>query len=660
MTLTLNLLTAFIAAIPMPPVSFVELWAPPAVTGREQGLMDVVARKLPPGLAKRRDAYGSLIVSAEGAVVTRVLAVAVDDGGFVVSGIRPDGYLRLRSVTGRGGSAAARLEGRPVRVHGTKGQVPAVVLAKSVHLGGARPDRVTEEHLFVDVGADSVEDVAGMGIALLDPVTSRELVVLGGALAGPGVARRCILAATLSALRSVPKEAFPRDLAVVFVAQSRLGGRPLGLGWRGVIHGLLPERAHVVQPGGNSEQAVTTAGGSTGVPELERLSLRTRYLGTPVEMVRAADVEALADHIASGLMGVTAGASEIQWPASMVHTMPNDAAAITHEDAVTYLAGLTAVSGVSGHEEGVRNTLRFFLNRMLQGSARPEVDEAGNMTLTVGQGARSLLFIAHMDEVGFVVQRIGDDGRCLLRPRGGLYVSLYGWSAMELVMPTGVIPGVSVVVGEELWLDLGTDSREKTEALGVTPGQPATVPKEFLRLGAHRASGRSPDDRVGCAALVMAIKDLDLEALDRKVIFAWVTREETGLHGAEALARRLATVPEAVFPVDTFVTSDNPREDHPFVYARLGAGPVLRAMDSSAITLPTVLGRVRGIAEGRGIPLGVGIMGGGNDGSRFVPRGAVNCPLSWPQRCSHTRVETMDLRDLERLAELVRSVAVEY
>ena len=136
MTLTLNLLTAFIAAIPMPPVSFVELWAPPAVTGREQGLMDVVARKLPPGLAKRRDAYGSLIVSAEGAVVTRGLAVAVDDGGCVVSGIRPDGYLRLRSVTGRGGSAAARLEGRPVRVHGTKGQVPAVVLAKSVHLGG--------------------------------------------------------------------------------------------------------------------------------------------------------------------------------------------------------------------------------------------------------------------------------------------------------------------------------------------------------------------------------------------------------------------------------------------------------------------------------------------------------------------------------------------
>ena len=156
------------------------------------------------------------------------------------------------------------------------------------------------------------------------------------------------------------------------------------------------------------------------------------------------------------------------------------------------------------------------------------------------------------------------------------------------------------------------------------------------------------------------LSELDLAALDRRVVFAWVTREETGLHGADALARSLRPRPEAVFPVDTFVSSDSPRDDPRFAFAPLGAGPVLLAMDSSSIVLPRVLERMYEIAGRHGIALQAGIVAGGNDGSRFVPQGAVNCPLSWPQRCSHTRVETMDLRDLEALAELVRRVAAEY
>ncbi len=115
-----------------------------------------------------------------------------------------------------------------------------------------------------------------------------------------------------------------------------------------------------------------------------------------------------------------------------------------------------------------------------------------------------------------------------------------------------------------------------------------------------------------------------------------------------------------VFPVDTFVTSDSPIEDPRYAFAKLGGGPVLRALDNTSLTPRATLDRVRAVAAPLGIPLQIGVMGGGNDGSRFVPEGAIDCPLAWPQRNSHSRVETLDLRDLQALGRLVAAVARDF
>jgi len=215
-------------------------------------------------------------------------------------------------------------------------------------------------------------------------------------------------------------------------------------------------------------------------------------------------------------------------------------------------------------------------------------------------------------------------------------------------------------------LDVGARSAAEAAALGVAIGDAATVPKELNALGAHRAAGRSNDDRVGCAALLLALRELGpdadakLRAAQRRVVFAFTTREEVGLEGADVLARNLRPVPDVVFAVDTFVTSDSPLEDPRYAFAKLGGGPVLRALDNSSLTPVSVLDRVRAVAGPAGIPLQMGTMGGGNDGSRFVPEGSIDCPLAWPQRCSHSRVETLDLRDLQALGHLLAAVALDY
>lgn len=643
-------------------VPFLELWYPAAAPGRTAALTAAIERQLPVGLVRRRDAFGSLIVMREDASPTRVLAVGIDETSYVVSRIRPDGYLRLRLVGAGGSRWHEHHEGRPVRVHTRDGkQLPGVIVVDNVHLRAPRPDPVTERHLFVDIGADSPEQVHAMGVRLLDVVTARELVAMENAVAGVGVGQRALIVAALAAIRARGADGFPEDLAVAFVAQSRVGRPPLGRAWEGVLHSLGPARATVLSLGAETQrEAVRVRDASRGRPETASLYLRVAHRRTPVEKVTFADVKTFADAVAKRVFSLEA-ASAIAWPAHRFYGQPQDVASHGHEDAVLALAGLTTVQSVSGHEEGVRKTLSFFLGRILQGRVRPDVDAAGNMTVTVGTGERTILFVAHMDEVGFVVQRIEDDGRLLMRRRGGLYAHLYGHSAMELLTPKGVLPGISILQSAgRMYLDIGASSKEDAIARGVATGQPATVPKEFLRLGAHRATGRSFDDRVGCAAMINALRSIDFDKLDRKVVFAWVTREEIGLEGAEALAEAMKPSPEIVFPVDTFVSTDSPRDDKRYAYTRIGEGAVLRAIDSSSITPLNALDRVRQIAEKHGIPLQIGTVDGGNDGSRFVPRGTLDCPLSWPQRCSHSRVETMDLRDLESLTELIVRVATEY
>jgi len=142
--------------------------------------------------------------------------------------------------------------------------------------------------------------------------------------------------------------------------------------------------------------------------------------------------------------------------------------------------------------------------------------------------------------------------------------------------------------------------------------------------------------------------------LKHRLILAWSVREETGLEGAIALAKRYGSSVKRVFSIDTFVSSDSPAESTRFAFAPLGSGAVIRGLDNSSVVTPTEIDRIVTIARGNRIPLQVGATNGGTDGSEFVPYGAIHVSLSWPGRYSHSPVEVLDLRDLEALTSLIR------
>ncbi len=337
-----------------------------------------------------------------------------------------------------------------------------------------------------------------------------------------------------------------------------------------------------------------------------------------------------------------------------------DAERLRETEAV--LKTLVESYGVSGMEAPVRDAVR----RLLPAWAKPQVDTAGNLWVTAGRGEPTVVLVAHLDEVGFEVTAIGEDGVLEVMPRGGIFPAL--WAGRPALVHGGPFPVPAVFQPLDsaaassgdpasLRVDVGATSRTQVEALGIRIGYTVTSPKEYVRLAGERATARSFDDRVGSAAQVMAVRRLAPEKLQHTVIFLWSVREEIGLEGARAAARALGLRTARVHAIDTFVSADSPRELQTFAVAPLGRGPVARALDNSSVTPPALLDSLVALADSRGIPLQVGTTNGGNDGSAFAEFGVPDVPIGWPLRYSHSPVELADLRDVAHLAELVQAVA---
>jgi putative aminopeptidase FrvX len=680
----------------------------PAVSGREDAAAEFIAGRLT-GLPVQRDALGNVILTVGSGEPRRLVACGLGEPGFIVSGIREDGYLRVVPAGGNltGSLWTQSFEGQTVVIGGSRGWRAGAVVLPSVHLqqgdrdGRERPFSV--EDLYIDAGAENAAEVAEMGIRLMDPVAliRRPSRLAGDLVAAPAAALKGSCAALADAARRY--RTTPGTGTVVFAwATSELLNRSglqhvfgergpfqeailldAGFGWEDVKDGAplpKPLPAPGTGPIGDGDlpaslarfakapqKAPHIAGGlKTGSLRVGFLGLPARYPGTPVETISLRDAKALSDAILTALGGKTG--TETAGPA--LPAPPEIAESREgHEAEALLLSSLISRYGVSGAEGPVREEVL----RNLPVWAKPETDAKGNVTVTVGgavgSGAAPILFVAHMDEVGFGVEKVLPDGRLQLQTRGGLLTSVWESQAALVHGDRGTLPAV-FEPREDWWTSkqwgtskpltvyLGVSSAREAEALGIRVGSTVTMPKRMLRIGRHRVLARSFDDRVGSTALLLALRRIDPAKLQRRVTFAWSIEEEIGLNGTRALAERMGDLTQ-VHPVDTFVSADSPIESKRFADARLGKGPVIRAMDNGFLAPRKLIDRFLAVAERSGIPVQVGFTGGATDGMAFLANGPAMLPFSWPGRYSHSPIEVADLRDLESLVRLVLAVAAE-
>lgn len=644
-----------------------------APVGHEELATDIIRRELP---GWSRDRMGNLIMRRGTGTPRRVVACALDQGAYVVSGITPSGYLRLH---GSGNPRRHLLweqfhEGQRVRVLTRAGAVQGVIAVRSIHLWRRRSADtlvVSVDDMWVDIGARSAAEARARGIEMLDPIV-REWPSwrYGEFVAGPGAASRAGCAAVAAASRQTPASG---ETVYILAAQSAFNH----VGLAAALAALgSADTVTLVDPSiGDTTESVQSRRAMAlpfNLPAGVRvqatvvLGARSAFRGTLAESVQEGDARVLLGEV---LEAAGVSASEVTWP--FLRGATPLATVATRRDSLTPVADLLGLLaneyGVSGHEEPVRNAVRNALPAWARALAR--VDTAGNLILAMGPERDTVVFVAHLDEIGFDVTAISADGQVSLRQRGGFFPSLFEGQPALLHLPPRPQDTASFIRGvfvprrtvtskqpRDLTAWFGLDSAALV-ARGVAIGRSLTSWKRPARLGATRFTARSIDDRAGSAALVLALARLDRTRLPRKVIFVWSVREETALAGAAAAAATFGTSVTRVHAVDTFVSADSPLESARFAAAPIGRGAVVRALDNSSVAPRDEIERVVRIARQQRIPLQVGTTNGGNDGSVFTRYGVVDVPISWPLRYSHSPADLIDLGDVHALTRLVAALA---
>ena len=258
-----------------------------AVSGYEWALTDTLLRLLP---GSRRDRAGNVILTLGEGEPKMLIACPLDEPGFVVGGIREDGYLTLRRAGPSPGPLAdQQVEGQRVTIFGRNGPVPGVVGVRSTHLtrGRAVSDApFTFDEAFVDVGAETAAQVARLGIEVLSVVTRTKAPEHYGdsLLAAPVAGRRAACAALFRASQQARP---PRGSVVIaFVVEQSFTGRglltvarSLGPFTDAVLLDAISETTPASRP---------SSPDPTYLANFEVWGLPVRYAGTPVETVSLA------------------------------------------------------------------------------------------------------------------------------------------------------------------------------------------------------------------------------------------------------------------------------------------------------------------------------------------------------------------------------------
>jgi putative aminopeptidase FrvX len=302
----------------------VRLTAMSAVTGLEDAMAESLLAALP---GATLDRAGNVVWSRGSGAPVRMAICELDEIGYVVGSVTAEGYLTLRRVgeTPMGPLYDQFLEGQRVTIFGRRGAVAGVVGVRSTHLTRGRPALADTpfrlDDAYVDVGATSASEVAGLGLAVLAPVTraKRPHRYGGDLIASFEAASRAACAALLDAATRVRSRPEPPGTQIVAFTRRRHFGRA---GARFAGHDgagfLLTERgadaapsdvvllggaAADASPGQGPRAATDSVAVLTGMRAVTAWRLPVRYARTPVETVSLRDVARLADQLTGLLLG---------------------------------------------------------------------------------------------------------------------------------------------------------------------------------------------------------------------------------------------------------------------------------------------------------------------------------------------------------------------
>ena len=324
------------------------------------------------------------------------------------------------------------------------------------------------------------------------------------------------------------------------------------------------------------------------------------------------------------------------------------------------------LNGTSGDEKIVRD---FIISR-LPDDCDYTVDPLGNLIVNKKgeiEPKNKVALFAHMDEVGFIVTYISDDGFVNVANVGGIDNSALFGKKLTINGQVGVagakaihqcssdeakkIPEIT-----EVSVDFGFESREEAEKY-ISLGDFGYFKSDFVEFGNEMIKSKALDDRLGCAIM--------LELLHEKSKFnytcVFTVQEEIGTRGATVSAYTVK--PDYAIVIETTTASDIPDTPENKKVCKVGKGAVVSFMDRGTIYNKDLYKKAREVADKNGIANQTKtVVAGGNDASAIHKSagGVKTVAVSLPCRYIHSSSSVGKKADMESIKALAIALLEEF
>ncbi len=340
---------------------------------------------------------------------------------------------------------------------------------------------------------------------------------------------------------------------------------------------------------------------------------------------------------------------------------------ILNENSLTFLEKYLNNPSPTGYEANGQKIWMDYL--------KPYVDTF--MTDTYGtavgiinpDAAFKVVIEGHSDEISWYVNYITEDGliyvirnggsdhqiapskRVHIHTKNGIVKGVFGWPAIH-TRNRGKEENPKI---ENLFIDLGCETKEEVEKMGVHVGCVITYPDEFMVLNDNKFVCRALDNRMG-GFMIAEVARL-LHENNKKLPFGlYITnavQEEVGLRCAEMVTQTIK--PNMAIITDVCHDSTTPMIDKKIEgETKIGKGPVITYA-------PAVQNNLRELiintAVENNIPFqrlaSSRITGTDTDAFAYSNGGVASALISLPLRYMHTTVEMVHRDDVENVIRLI-------
>lgn len=326
------------------------------------------------------------------------------------------------------------------------------------------------------------------------------------------------------------------------------------------------------------------------------------------------------------------------------------------------LKDLCLLNGTSGDEDLVRE----YIIEQIKDYCDLEIDNLGSI-IAFKKGNKTpnkkVMLAAHMDEVGFVVTYITDDGYLKFSPVGGVDARVVIDRVVKINNIKGVIGSKAVHLlsskeknnaptYDDLFIDIGAKNKE--EALKyVSLGDYVYFESDYLEFGEGYVKSKALDDRIGCLLLIEIIKS-DLEY---DTYFCFNVQEEVGLRGSTCTSYEIqsdiSVVLESTTAADLCEVSGDKR------CCVLGEGPVVSFMDGRTVYDKELFKLSFDLAKENNIKIQTKTtIAGGNDAGAIQTsgKGSKVIAVSLPCRYIHSASSVVKLSDIDETRKLLKVI----